>query len=49
MAQHMGEDLVAEPGSPPDAWPAVRSALDELAVWVGAEEVALPRLPRPWR
>lgn len=39
----------AEPGAPAEAWPSVRSAIDELAAWVGADEVALPRLPAPWR
>lgn len=38
----------AEPNAPADAWPAVRSAIDELAAWVGAEEVSLPALPAPW-
>jgi len=41
--------VYAEPGAPADAWPSVRSALDDLARWVGAEKVELPRLPRPWR
>ena len=41
--------VYAEPGAPADAWPAVRAALDDLATWVGAEKVKLPRLPRPWR
>ncbi len=41
--------VYAEPDAPPDAWPAVRAALDDLARWIGAREVALPRLPRPWR
>jgi uncharacterized protein YcaQ len=41
--------VYAEPGAPGDAWPAVRAALDDLAKWIGAEEVELPRLPRPWR
>ena len=41
--------VYAEPGAPADAWPAVRAALDDLATWVGADEVALPRLPKPWR
>jgi uncharacterized protein YcaQ len=39
----------AEPGAPPGAWPAVRAQLDALAAWLGAGEVALPRLPKPWR
>lgn len=41
--------VYAEPGAPRSAWPAVRAALDDLAAWVGAESVALPRLPQPWR
>ena len=41
--------VYAEPAAPADAWPAVRAALDDLATWVGAERVTLPRLPRPWR
>jgi uncharacterized protein YcaQ len=40
--------VFAEPGAPADAWPAVRAAIDDLAAWVGAEEVRLPRLPAPW-
>jgi len=41
--------VYAEPGAPPDAWPAVRAALDDLATWVGADDVELPRLPKLWR
>jgi uncharacterized protein len=40
--------VYAEPGAPSDAWPSVRAAIDDLAGWLGAAEVALPRLPRPW-
>jgi uncharacterized protein YcaQ len=40
--------VYAEPDAPADAWPAVRAALDDLARWIGAEKVELPRLPRPW-
>jgi uncharacterized protein YcaQ len=39
----------AEPNAPEDAWPSVRAAIDELAAWIGADDVALPRLPAPWR
>jgi uncharacterized protein YcaQ len=39
----------AEPGAPPEAWPAVEAALDDLAKWVGAAKLELPRLPKPWR
>jgi hypothetical protein len=38
----------AEPDAPTDAWPAVRAQIDALAAWLGAAEVALPRLPKPW-
>ena len=38
----------AEPNAPADAWPAVKRAIDELAAWIGAEQVILPRLPTPW-
>jgi uncharacterized protein len=41
--------VYAEPDAPADAWPQVRAAIDDLAAWVGAEEVTLPRLPRVWR
>jgi uncharacterized protein len=39
----------AEPDAPADAWPAVERSLEDLARWLRAEEVALPRLPKPWR
>jgi uncharacterized protein YcaQ len=39
----------AEPDAPAGAWPAVRAQIDALAAWLGAREVALPRLPKPWR
>jgi uncharacterized protein YcaQ len=38
----------AEPEAPTGAWPAVRAQIDALAAWLGAAEVALPRLPKPW-
>jgi uncharacterized protein len=41
--------VYAEPSAPADAWPSVRTAIDDLAGWLGASEVALTRLPRPWR
>jgi uncharacterized protein YcaQ len=41
--------LFAEEGAPPSAWPAIRKQIDELAVWPGADEVALPDLPSVWR
>jgi uncharacterized protein len=40
--------VYAESNAPADAWPAVRSAIDELAAWIGAEQVSLPNLPAPW-
>ena len=43
------QGVFAEEDAPPDAWPAVRKQLDELAAWVGAEGVELPSLPRVWR
>ncbi|HYM51939.1 MAG TPA: crosslink repair DNA glycosylase YcaQ family protein [Candidatus Dormibacteraeota bacterium] len=43
------KSVYAEPDAPADAWPAVRAALDELAAWLGAEDVVLPELPVPWR
>jgi uncharacterized protein YcaQ len=39
----------AEPEAPRDAWPAVRTAIDELAAWLGASDVDLPDLPPAWR
>jgi uncharacterized protein len=41
--------LYVEPSAPRDAWPAVRASIDQLAEWLGAEEVRLPVLPAPWR
>jgi uncharacterized protein YcaQ len=38
----------AEPEAPKGAWASIRSAIDELATWVGADEVELPPLPAPW-
>ncbi|MEP7041193.1 MAG: crosslink repair DNA glycosylase YcaQ family protein [Chloroflexota bacterium] len=40
--------VYAEPGAPADAWPAVRAAIDDLAMWIGAEDLVLPPLPAPW-
>ena len=40
----------AEDDAPPDAGPKVRGAIDELAGWLGASEVAIaPVVPRAWR
>jgi uncharacterized protein YcaQ len=42
--------IYAEPDARADAWPAVESAIGELAAWLGATAVALPAaLPRIWR
>jgi uncharacterized protein YcaQ len=39
----------AEPGAPPDAGPAIRAAIDELASWLGAEKIEVARrVPRNW-
>jgi uncharacterized protein len=38
----------AEPHAPADAWPSVRTAIDGLAAWIGADDVELPPLPAPW-
>jgi uncharacterized protein YcaQ len=39
----------AQPNAPADAGPAIRSALDELAAWLGAEAVVVGRkVPRAW-
>ena len=40
--------VYAEPKAPANAWPAVNRAIEELAAWIGADEVKLPRLPNPW-
>jgi uncharacterized protein YcaQ len=40
--------IYAEPKAPANAWPAVHRAIEELAEWIGADEVALPSLPEPW-
>jgi uncharacterized protein YcaQ len=39
----------AEPGAPASAWPSIRKQIDELAAWLGAEDVALPERPAIWR
>lgn len=41
--------VYAEPDAPADAWPAVDGAIRDLAAWLGAEQVALPARPAPWR
>jgi uncharacterized protein YcaQ len=37
-----------EPDAPPDAWPAVEGAINQLARWLGAGEVEMAPLPAPW-
>jgi uncharacterized protein YcaQ len=39
----------AEPKAPAGAWRSIRAAIDDLAAWIGADEVELPPLPAPWR
>jgi uncharacterized protein YcaQ len=39
----------AEADAPAAAWPAIRTQMDELAAWLGAEEVVLPERPVIWR
>jgi uncharacterized protein len=41
--------VYAEAEAPADAWPSVRRAIDELATWLGAGDVLIPRPPSPWR
>ena len=43
------DGVFAEPDAPPDAWPAIHKQIDELAAWLGAEDVVLPDLPSVWR
>jgi uncharacterized protein len=43
------QGVFPEVDAPPDAWPAIRKELDELASWVGADGVELPSLPPVWR
>ncbi len=38
-----------EQDAPASAWPAIRKQIDELAAWLGAEDVVLPQLPSIWR
>ena len=39
------QGVFAEDDAPRDAWPAIRKQLDELAAWVGADDVELPSRP----
>ncbi len=43
------QGVFAEEDAPAAAWPAIRKQLDELAAWVGADGVELPKLPKVWR
>ena len=38
--------VYAEPDAPASAWPAIRKQIDELAAWLGAEDVVLPDFRR---
>jgi uncharacterized protein YcaQ len=39
----------AEPTASARDWPPAKRAIEELAVWLGADELAWPRLPAVWR
>ena len=41
--------VYAEPGATPSDWPPAERAIDELAAWLGADEVVWPLLPAVWR
>ena len=41
--------IYAEPGATPSDWPPGERAIDELAAWLGADEVVWPSLPAVWR
>lgn len=43
------EAVHAESDAPASAWPTIRKQIDELAAWLGAEDVVLPQLPSIWR
>jgi uncharacterized protein YcaQ len=43
------DGVYPEPDAPASAWPAIRKQIDELAAWLGAEDVVLPDLPSVWR
>ena len=43
------QGVFAEADAPTSAWPAIRKQVDDLAAWVGADGVELPRLPSVWR
>jgi uncharacterized protein len=39
----------AEVDTKPSDWPPAKRAIDDLAAWLGADDVAWPRLPAVWR
>ena len=39
----------AEDDAPRDAWPAIRAQIADLASWLGADDLSLPKLPAVWR
>jgi uncharacterized protein YcaQ len=41
--------VYAEVDAPAEAWPAIETAINDLAEWLGATAVTLPQLPRIWR
>jgi uncharacterized protein YcaQ len=41
--------VYAEPGATPSDGPPAKRAIDELAAWLGADEVVWPALPAVWR
>jgi uncharacterized protein len=41
--------VYAEPEAPRDAWSAIRRQIEELASWLGADEVEFGEVPRVWR
>ncbi len=41
--------VYAEPGATSSDWPPAKRAIDELAAWLGVDEVVWPSLPAVWR
>jgi uncharacterized protein YcaQ len=41
--------IYEEPGATPSDWPPAERAIDELAGWLGADDVVWPALPAVWR
>jgi hypothetical protein len=41
--------VYAQPAARPDDWPAARRSIEELASWLGTDEVLWPVLPAVWR